>query len=174
MGGISSCFAMNRQGKWDESPFHCRCHSSGRMSGNAETGKLGDRRKYDFVLYFNLHVYRRSWHRRGKSVCRLLENSECGSRSPDSAKSVKTSDRDIMTEEKRQLCSDLERSSTSLRSSSLRLYGADVKTDGKRAFFIGIHDDDRLFCCRGSSRRVDRSRHEDGTVRGMAEGEDEK
>ena len=113
-----SCFfAMNRQGKWDESPFHCRCHSSGRMSGNAETGKLGDRRKYDFVLYFNLHVYRRSWHRRGKSVCRLLENSECGSRSPDSAKSVKTSDRDIMTEEKRQLCSDLERSSTSLRSS---------------------------------------------------------
>ena len=109
--------AMNRQGKWDESPFHCRCHSSGRMSGNAETGKLGDRRKYDFVLYFNLHVYRRSWHRRGKSVCRLLENSECGSRSPDSAKSVKTADRDIMTEEKRQLCSDLERSSTSLRSS---------------------------------------------------------
>ena len=64
MGGISSCFAMNRQGKWDESPFHCRCHSSGRMSGNAETGKLGDRRKYDFVLYFNLHVYRRSWHRK--------------------------------------------------------------------------------------------------------------
>lgn len=46
---------MNRQGKWDESPFHCRCHSSGRMSGNAETGKLGDRRKYVCAIHFNLH-----------------------------------------------------------------------------------------------------------------------